>query len=372
MSIGKNIRKARQEADMTQEQLAELLNISVSAVSQWESDKTTPDISMIPALCNVFQITSDKLLDIELEKNEEAIEAIRNEAVKFSSKGKGLVAEKILKEGLKKYPGSYEIVMDLMYIAYSQTKLEQHEEAVQKEYLEQAIYYAERIINDCKDDAIRSCAKQIRCMIHADAGEYDKAMAIAETMDSIACCLEAMRRVASKGTDRYIRGQAEIFQLIQNLEVLMVCQNVELDDGSYPYSSEERACLREKHIAFLKLMFEDGDYGFFYTHLCDSYRQQAWYYAWKKEEENTLQNLSLARDCALAFMKLDIKAEHTSLLLRGQEYGDFLNSEDVNDADEVLEIMEKEDFDFLRENARFQEIQRSLQEYAGGWGKLER
>ena len=89
MSIGKNIKKARQEADMTQEQLAELLNISVSAISQWESDKTTPDISMIPALCNVFQMTSDKLLDIELEKNEEAIEAIRAEAVKFSSKGKG-------------------------------------------------------------------------------------------------------------------------------------------------------------------------------------------------------------------------------------------------------------------------------------------
>ena len=55
-----------------------------------------------------------------------------------------------------------------------------------------------------------------------------------------------------------------------------------------------------------------------------------------------MQNLSLARDCALAFMKLDIKAEYTSLLLRGQEYGDFLNAADVNDADEVLEIMEKD------------------------------
>ena len=118
MSIGKNIKKARQEADMTQEQLAELLNISVSAVSQWESDKTTPDISMIPALCNVFQITSDKLLDIELEKNTEAIEAIRAEANRFASKGKGLEAEKILKEGLRKYPNSYAIMMDLMYIAH--------------------------------------------------------------------------------------------------------------------------------------------------------------------------------------------------------------------------------------------------------------
>ncbi len=372
MSIGKNIKKARQEADMTQEQLAELLSISVSAVSQWESDKTTPDISMIPALCNVFQMTSDKLLDIELERNEEAIEAILEEANRFSSKGKGLEAEKVLRDGLRKYPNSYGIMMALMYTAYEQTYQEQHEESVQKEYLEQAICYAERIINDCKDDSIRSCAKQIRCFIHADAGEHDKAMAIAETMDSMACCKEAMRKFASKGTARYERGQQYIDQLISSLGVVMVCQNMELDDGSYPYSSDEMARLREKHIAFIQLMFEDGDYGFYYTQLRRSYLYQAWYYAGKKEEENTLQNLSFARDCALAFMKLDIKAEYTSLLLRGLDYGDFYNAEDVNDADEVLEIMKNEDFDFLRENARLQEIQRSLQEYAGGWGKLGR
>ena len=85
-----------------------------------------------------------------------------------------------------------------------------------------------------------------------------------------------------------------------------------------------------------------------------------------------MQQLAVARDCALAFIKLDIKEKHTSLVLRGMEYGDFSTIADVNDADQVLEVMEKEDFDFLRENARFQEIQRSLQEYAGGWWKLER
>ena len=372
MSIGKNIKKARQEADMTQEQLAELLNISVSAVSQWESDKTTPDISMIPALCNVFQMTSDKLLDIELEKNEEAIEAIRAEARKFSSRGKGLEAEKILLDGLQKFPNSYGIMSDLMDIVYWESKKEKYEEAVQKQYLERAISYAEKIIQYSKEDDLRSGAKQIRCFIHADAGEHDEAIAIARTMDNIACCQQTMLTLASKGTARYERGQHELYMMIQNLGIRMVYQNVKLDDGGYPYSPEEMARLREKHIAFLQLMFEDGDYGFFYTHLCDSYRRQACYYASKEDEENALKQLALARDCALAFMKLDIKEKHTSLLLRGMEYGDFSSNADINDADQVLEIMEKEDFDFLRENDRFLEIQRSLQEYAGGWGKLVR
>ena len=371
MSIGKNIRKARQEADMTQEQLAELLNISISAVSQWESDKTTPDISMIPALCNVFQVSSDKLLDIELEKNEEEMEAIRAEASKFSSKGHGLEAEKILLEGLRRFPNSYGMMYDLMYITYVESYQEKHGESVRKQYLEQAICYAERIMQGCKDDFLRSGAKQIRCYIYVNQGEHEKAIAIAKTMDNLACCQESMLTSASKGTERYRRGQEEIFQLIQSLGVSMISQNVELDDGSYSYSYEESIRLSEKHIAFLKLMFEDGDFGFFHTQLCRSYRELAYYYAVNKDETNTLQYLSLARDSVLAVIKLDIKAKHTSLLLRDQEYGDFYNPENENDADWTLMVMEKKHFDFLRENEHFREIRRSLQEYAGGWGKME-
>ncbi len=370
MSIGKNIRKARQEADMTQEQLAELLNISVSAVSQWESDKTTPDISMIPALCSVFHMTSDTLLGIELERNQEEIQAIRDDAGRFSSKGKGLEAEKILLKGLCRFPGSYEFMYDLMYITYVESLQEKYEEPVRKQYLDRAINYAEKIIRDSKDDFLRSGAKQIRCYIHVNQGEHEKAIAIAKTMDNLSVCQESMLTVASKGTEKYQRGQEELFQLIQFLSVQMVCQNVELDDGSYPYTYEESIRLEEKHIAFLKLMFEDGDFGFFYTKLCHSYRQLAYYYAVKKEEEKTLEHLALAKDCAVAFIKLDSKEKHTSLLLRGMDYGDFYNAEDENDADWVLEVMEKPVFDFLLENARFLEIRRSLQEYAGGWGKL--
>ena len=37
MTIGQNIKKLRRERDMTQEQLAEYMNVTVSAVSQWES-----------------------------------------------------------------------------------------------------------------------------------------------------------------------------------------------------------------------------------------------------------------------------------------------------------------------------------------------
>ena len=46
MSFGQTIKKLRRNADMTQEQLAELLSISPQAVSRWETDVAMPDISL--------------------------------------------------------------------------------------------------------------------------------------------------------------------------------------------------------------------------------------------------------------------------------------------------------------------------------------
>ena len=51
MNIGAVIKEKRQKKDLTQEQLAEYLNVSVSAVSQWESGKTTPDFFPARAAC---------------------------------------------------------------------------------------------------------------------------------------------------------------------------------------------------------------------------------------------------------------------------------------------------------------------------------
>jgi transcriptional regulator with XRE-family HTH domain len=53
LKIGKNIRRLRRDKGMTQEQLAELLNISCAAVSKWESCDTYPDITMIFPLAHL-------------------------------------------------------------------------------------------------------------------------------------------------------------------------------------------------------------------------------------------------------------------------------------------------------------------------------
>ena len=74
MSIGTTIKRLRRDRGMTQEQLAELLGLSTNAISQWECDKTAPDISNLPVLANIFEVSADVLLEIDIAKSKKKAE----------------------------------------------------------------------------------------------------------------------------------------------------------------------------------------------------------------------------------------------------------------------------------------------------------
>ncbi|MBQ7161708.1 MAG: helix-turn-helix domain-containing protein [Clostridia bacterium] len=72
--IGSNIKRLRLSKTMTQEQLAEKLNISAQAVSKWENGTTTPDIMMLPELSVIFGVTIDELFTMTDEARFERID----------------------------------------------------------------------------------------------------------------------------------------------------------------------------------------------------------------------------------------------------------------------------------------------------------
>ena len=69
--IGKFIAKLRKENDMTQEQLAEKLNVTSKSVSRWENGKTLPDYSLISAICDTLKISVNEFFVGEKIKEEE-------------------------------------------------------------------------------------------------------------------------------------------------------------------------------------------------------------------------------------------------------------------------------------------------------------
>ncbi len=61
-TIGTFIAALRKANGMTQQELADKLNISNKAVSRWERNECAPDISLIPAIAEIFGVTCDELL----------------------------------------------------------------------------------------------------------------------------------------------------------------------------------------------------------------------------------------------------------------------------------------------------------------------
>lgn len=67
------ISKCRKEKQLTQEQLADLLNVSNKTVSKWERGISYPDITLIPMLAKVLDINISDLFNVDVEKSDNKI-----------------------------------------------------------------------------------------------------------------------------------------------------------------------------------------------------------------------------------------------------------------------------------------------------------
>jgi transcriptional regulator with XRE-family HTH domain len=62
MSLGEMIRAKREERDMTQQELAELLHVTRQTVSRWESGSRCPDLILSKQIADAFGISLDELV----------------------------------------------------------------------------------------------------------------------------------------------------------------------------------------------------------------------------------------------------------------------------------------------------------------------
>lgn len=82
MSFGKNLQYLRRlNRNMTQELLAEKLNVSRQTVSKWEMDNAQPEMDKAIELCDIFNTTLDKLFREELDACDEHYTDLRVETV---------------------------------------------------------------------------------------------------------------------------------------------------------------------------------------------------------------------------------------------------------------------------------------------------
>lgn len=107
IGLSENIRAFRKACAMTQEQLAEVLNVTVGAVYKWESGQSVPELGTIVELADLFDTSVDVLLGYEmkdnrLQKTVECLKAYRHE------KNRDGLAE--AEKALRKYPNVFAVV----------------------------------------------------------------------------------------------------------------------------------------------------------------------------------------------------------------------------------------------------------------------
>ena len=86
MELGKQIKKHRQEVQLSQEELAERVYVSRQTISNWENDKSYPDVNSLVLLSETFQISLDNLIKGEMEVMKDVIQ--KEEIEKMNRYGK--------------------------------------------------------------------------------------------------------------------------------------------------------------------------------------------------------------------------------------------------------------------------------------------
>lgn len=114
-SIGKFIATLRKANGYTQAQLAEMLGVSNKTISNWENEVSYPDLSLIPVIADLFNVTSDELLrgaktnNVQSEKkpNEQYVETKTNK-----------IKENMKKNLMNKYLNQIYISLGILAGAY--------------------------------------------------------------------------------------------------------------------------------------------------------------------------------------------------------------------------------------------------------------
>ena len=87
MEIGKKLKSARTKADLTQEQVAEKILVSRQTISNWENERSYPDIVSVIKLSDLYSISLDELL-----KGDQKMIDHLNESTNIVKSNKKLIA----------------------------------------------------------------------------------------------------------------------------------------------------------------------------------------------------------------------------------------------------------------------------------------
>lgn len=310
MNLGIKVKELRMENNLTQEDLAEQLGVSFQAVSRWETGVTYPDITLLPVLANMFDVTVDYLLDVDILKKEEEINQILKKDDELSHVGKVKEREHLLEQALKKYPNNWDFKSRLLSVYHVQTANATEDDEI---YQKKVIELGNHILEKCTIDSKRYLAIGSLIFVYDWIGETKKAEEIASSLpENFYDTKEYALMTISHGKENNKAVKDVIYSVLEMFDSAL---------WYYRGINEEKLKVYLKYKELIDVIFEDGNYLFFNERLASIYEQCAIISARLKNKEECLKYLSLALDYAKKFDETikEAPTTYTSLLMSGFE-----------------------------------------------------
>jgi len=193
LSIGENIKLFRKAKDITQEQLAEMLNVSSQSVSRWELGICYPDMELLPMLAEIFEITVDKLLGVDNIAEKKKVDEYLNRFQFAINQGKIDECISIAREGVAEYPNNYALLNKLMYALFvsgDDTGNISNWKENMENYDAEITSLGERIMKYCPDQNIRLEAISRLAFNHCEQGRKEIGKQIYEMLPPMILCRE--------------------------------------------------------------------------------------------------------------------------------------------------------------------------------------
>ncbi len=240
MTIGEKIRELRRVNGITQERLAEALNVSPQAVSKWERGASLPDITMIAPLANCFGVTADALFGLDGISREEELSRMERESARLAKQGRYDEQYRLWEEAARKYP------LNCRCLTYYSRML--HRAAADKALSpdertaagRRAVEIAEWVAQSSDDSFCKYSSIQLLVLEYADGSkpyhDEKKAAAYANSAASFWVCREVLMAHALSGEKRAAQNKSNVKMLM--LKIRDIISKLEKSDAE----EEIRGC----------------------------------------------------------------------------------------------------------------------------------
>ncbi len=178
MVMNQIIRERRKALGLTQEEVADYLGVSTPAVNKWETGKSYPDITMLPALARLLQTDANSLLSFEEDMTREEEERIIGRAYKILEEEGYEAAYRTLIQKMKEYPDSFSFI--LSGALFLEGGLLFLDDVTQKERYLCEFEKLYRRVMESEDLEIRGQAATLLVSRYINRKEYDKAEELIE------------------------------------------------------------------------------------------------------------------------------------------------------------------------------------------------